>query len=62
MLAQTSDLVTVAGAPHPPAGDVASEGITFIPWWQSPTLRVLLVVSNEVTGTTTVYELHAFPF
>jgi 2',3'-cyclic-nucleotide 2'-phosphodiesterase / 3'-nucleotidase / 5'-nucleotidase len=54
--------LTVGGAPNPLAGDVGPEGLTFIPFWQSPTFRPLVVVSNEVSGTTTVYELRAFPF
>lgn len=54
--------LTVAGAPNPLAGDVGPEGLAFIPFWQSPTLRPLLVVANEVSGTTTVYQLRASPF
>jgi 2',3'-cyclic-nucleotide 2'-phosphodiesterase / 3'-nucleotidase / 5'-nucleotidase len=49
--------LTVDGAPNPAAGDLGPEGLTFIPFWQSPTLRPLLVVANEISGTTTVYEL-----
>ena len=54
--------LTVGGAPNPLAGDLGPEGLAFIPFRQSPTFRPLLVVSNEVSGTTTVYELRAFPF
>ena len=39
------------------AGDLGPEGLTFVPWWQSPTWRPLLIVGNEVSGTTTVYQV-----
>jgi hypothetical protein len=43
------------------AGDSGPEGLAFIPWWQSPTRTPLLVVSNEVSGTTTIYQLVVRP-
>lgn len=43
------------------AGDSGPEGLAFIPWWQSPTWKPLLVVSNEASGTTTIYELAVSP-
>jgi len=43
------------------AGDLGAEGLAFIPWWQSPTWKPLLVVANEVSGTTTIYELAVSP-
>lgn len=37
------------------AGDVAPEGLVFIPANKSPIRKPLLAVANEVSGTTTVY-------
>lgn len=44
---------TLAGT----VGDLGPEGLTFIPAEESPQGRPLLVVANEVSGSTTVYEV-----
>jgi hypothetical protein len=47
-----------ARAPGPGSGgDLGPEGILFIPAAQSPNGQPLLVVSNEISGTTTLYGL-----
>jgi hypothetical protein len=38
-------------------GDLGPEGLTFVPAWQSPTGKALLLVSNEASSTTTVWEV-----
>lgn len=39
------------------AGDLGPEGVFFIPWYQSPNLRPLVVVSNEISGSVSVYQV-----
>lgn len=43
------------------AGDLAPEGLAFIPGADSPTGTPLLAVAYEVSGTTTLYELDLAP-
>ncbi|MCO8244751.1 MULTISPECIES: choice-of-anchor I family protein [unclassified Haladaptatus] len=38
------------------AGDLAPEGLSFVPADDSPTDASLLIVANELSGTTTIYE------
>jgi hypothetical protein len=42
--------------PNSAAGDLGPEGLEFVPATLSPTRKPLLIVGNEVSGTTTVYE------
>jgi 2',3'-cyclic-nucleotide 2'-phosphodiesterase / 3'-nucleotidase / 5'-nucleotidase len=39
------------------AGDLGPEGLTFIPAWQSPTFKPLLVVGYEISGSVGVFEI-----
>jgi hypothetical protein len=38
-------------------GDLGPEGLTFVPAWQSPTRKALLIVCNEVSSTTTIWQI-----
>lgn len=38
-------------------GDLGPEGLTFVPAAQSPTGKALLLVSNEVSSTTTIWQI-----
>ena len=42
--------------PNPRARDLGPEGLEFVPASEAPLGRPLLIVGNEVSGTTTVYE------
>ncbi len=43
------------------AGDLAPEGIEFVKASDSPSHRPLLIVANEVSGSTTIYEITPAP-
>lgn len=45
----------------PEAGDLATEGLVFIPARRSPNRRPLVVAANEVSGTTTVFQVNVTP-
>ena len=42
-------------------GDLGPEGLSFIPSQDSPNKRPLLVVTNEVSGTTTIFAVEKVP-
>lgn len=52
-----SDEIDDCIRPNPAAGDLGPEGLEFVPAALSPTRKPLLIVGNEVSGTTTVYEI-----
>ena len=45
------------GSPNPEAGDTGPEGLIFISRGNSPTGKPLVIVGNETSGTTTVWEV-----
>ena len=49
------------GVPNPRAGDLGPEGLAFVPAVDSPNGRPLLIVGNEISGSTRIYEIVAKP-
>jgi hypothetical protein len=47
------------GVPNPAAGDLGPEGLAFVPAGDSPSGKPLLIVGNEISGSTRVYEVVA---
>lgn len=45
------------GSPNPEAGDTGPEGLIFVSREHSPTGKPLVIVGNETSGTTTVWEV-----
>jgi hypothetical protein len=45
------------GSSNPAAGDLGPEGLAFVEASKSPNGKPLLVVGNEISGTTTIYEV-----
>jgi len=39
------------------AGDLGTEGVTFVPADDSPTGRPVVLTANEVSGTTTLFDV-----
>lgn len=50
--------VEIDDAANPAAGDLGPEGIIFIDARKSPNRRPLVVVGNEISGTTSIYEVN----
>lgn len=49
----------INGPSNPAARDLGPESISFIPAGESPNGKPLLVVGNEVSGTTTIFEINS---
>jgi len=48
----------ISGSSNPAAGDLGPEGMVFIDAKDSPNRKPLLVVGNEISGTTTIYQVN----
>lgn len=48
---------TVDDAESGDIGDLGPEGLAYVPWYLSPNWRPLVIVGNEVSGTTTIFQL-----
>jgi 2',3'-cyclic-nucleotide 2'-phosphodiesterase / 3'-nucleotidase / 5'-nucleotidase len=46
---------TPEGGTNPAVGDLGPEGLTFVPWYLSPNFRPLVIVGNEISGTTSIF-------
>ena len=53
----TGAFLACTDAPANDCGDLGPEGLTFVPAAQSPNGKALLIVSNEVSSTTTIWQL-----
>lgn len=53
-----ADPETAGGDYNPAAGDLGPEGMVFVPAADSPNGQPLLLVGNEVSGTTTIYQVN----
>ena len=53
----TGGFLACTDAPANDCGDLGPEGLTFVPADRSPTGKALLIVSNEVSSTTTIWQV-----
>jgi hypothetical protein len=61
MLSYTSNRDFAGDAAAGTAGDLGPEGLVFVPADQNPTGKPILLAANEVSGTTTVFEIVDLP-
>jgi hypothetical protein len=55
--AVNADGTCANGTPNPAARDLGPEGLAFVPAQDSPSGRPLLIVGNEVSGSTSIFEI-----